>query len=352
MGYEYQKSHLIALFVVAYAAFYYAYPHKRPYLLGKAGFNPDPPKVRRRLMISAGVWFLSYYIMAVFGGAVAYSRIPKVQSDMPQALPDLGLELIGSFCPLESPNNIQSLVLLIMYLYLGYIALYKQNGRLILQRYLHISALIFLTRTTTVGLTSLPNPNPAGGCIRAQQWDDITYWDAFAKVVLGSFPPHACGDLIYSGHAACTISAMVIFSYHDCYPNRFVEGFFWLMTAICGYSLVGCRSHYTVDIVLGAYFAFAICQWYLLRADDPRGGTSRNRWIAWLECQDLEKDNRATRWDPASPLLKPRAPLFSRSQTERRLPRIDELVETAAPITEGGPVEAVPLLCRQRPHVI
>ena len=62
---------------------------------------------------------------------------------------------------------------------------------------------------------------------------------------------------------------------------------FWAFAAII--SIFGCRSHYTVDVVLGLYFAYFLSTWYFQRAD----GLVQDRFtkiIAYLEGQDITEE--------------------------------------------------------------
>ena len=111
------------------------------------------------------------YLMAIFGDGTAWYGMPKFpeeaqevpifrDSASPHALPDLGFKLIPFWCPLQSPQNIQTVVLTI---FLGFIfvrSIFHPHGRLILQRTWHLTATIYFCRWLCVALTYMPNPNP------------------------------------------------------------------------------------------------------------------------------------------------------------------------------------------------
>ena len=176
----------------------------------------------RHLALSALTWFTSYYTMALLGGVVAFLRLPRYpNTDHPHPIPDLVFDFILTtpYCPKILNMNIQSLVLALYYAYIAFgIMPHHKNARLIIARILLISSLIFLTRTTTVSITSFPQPNPTPKCVSAQNNLNPTVSDAF-RAVLGTFPPKACGDLIYSGHMACTITTCIIFTKEKCFHN-------------------------------------------------------------------------------------------------------------------------------------
>ncbi|GMI23326.1 hypothetical protein TeGR_g8659, partial [Tetraparma gracilis] len=145
--------------------------------------------------------------------------------------------------------------------------------------------LMFLTRTTVVGVTNLPNPNYHPDCIAAQK-EEFTFLEALKKVCGSGFPPHACGDLIYSGHTACTFMAMYIFHKTAVFQNKAVCAFMWFWALAAIISIFGCRSHYTVDVVLGLYFAYFLSNWYFQRAEGVVKDWAGD-WVKWLEGQDL-----------------------------------------------------------------
>jgi len=119
-----------------------------------------------KLALSLFIWSVTYIFMGVFGGSVAFYHFPRVfpESYEPVPLPDFGYDLIPYFCPLwnNGHSNLQSVILLFFYMIVFAGALRHQGnkGRIIVQQLLHLNTLIFLARTTTVGVTGLPQPNP------------------------------------------------------------------------------------------------------------------------------------------------------------------------------------------------
>ena len=47
-----------------------------------------------KLVISVSVWFISYMIMGILGGSVAYMHFQRSDRDVPDPLPDFGYDLI------------------------------------------------------------------------------------------------------------------------------------------------------------------------------------------------------------------------------------------------------------------
>ncbi len=158
------------------------------------------------------------------------------------------------------------------------------HPKLILQQLFHLNSFLFITRTTLVCLTGLPQPNPR--CVDVQQ-NEVNYAQAFAFVMLRGFPPHACGDLIYSGHVGCILICMIVLMRHNFLTVK-KQGFVvfaltWCIAGIGILSTIACRSHYTVDVILAIYFAFGIQDFYFARSEGKIRGGSIGAFIRWLE---------------------------------------------------------------------
>lgn len=236
-----------------------------------------------KLLLSFTCWFSTYYTMSVLGGAVAYMHFPRYpDADVPLPLPDYGYDIIPEWCPkiglpLMQKDNIQSEVLMLLYLYfiVYCFCIRKEDGCMIFQQLLHLHCLVFVTRTTTVGVTGFPQPNPR--CVGVQHYA-VTYWEAFEFVVLRGFPPRACGDLLYSGHVACTLLCVIVMLYHRLYPHVIIRNIILIMATIGTYAVISCRSHYSVDVVMAFYFSFGLSFVYYTIRDYPSF-----YWIKWLE---------------------------------------------------------------------
>ena len=144
------------------------------------------------------------------------------------------------------------------------------DGRLILQHLFHLNCLVFLSRTTTVGLTGLPQPNPK--CVE-QQHLPVSFGNALSFVMGRGLVPHACGDLIYSGHVGCTLICMAVLHRHGFLRHRLAAVSVWLVAAIGIYFTISCRSHYSVDVMLAFYFGYFLPERYFNRS----GGRPRVR---------------------------------------------------------------------------
>lgn len=297
------------------------------------------PIIHWKVFLSFIIWVISYYLMAFFGGSVAFMHFDRVelspnisnkiiQSDddaallaLTQPLPDLGYDIIEYYCPKAFNTNPQSIVLLSLYIVIIAGCIFHPNrrrGRLMFQQLLHTNTFIFLSRTTTVGITGLPQPNPV--CVPTQ-YDPVSYWGAVKYVVFRGFPPRACGDLIYSGHAACILVATLLLHRY----TYFISAKNWKKVAVAGliiwikaltgvYFTIACRSHYSVDVILGVYMSVLWSEFYYRRSEGMvvKPGLL-TMFIQWLE--DYEGVNQRKRLESSNPNIVRNESLITRNES-------------------------------------
>lgn len=120
----------------------------------------------------------------------------------------------------------------------------------------------------------MPQPNPK--CVD-QQHLPVTFGNALSFVMGRGLVPHACGDLIYSGHVGCTLICMAVLHRHGFLKHRAAAISVWFVAAIGIYFTISCRSHYSVDVMLAFYFGYFLPEWYFNRSDKRVKG-----WISNL----------------------------------------------------------------------
>jgi len=221
-----------------------------------------------KLFVSFLIWLFGYIMSSVVGGIIAFYHFPRVypETNHPEALPDYGYDLIPYVCPRFFGQNLQSCIVIIFYIAVLVGAIKTpRKGRIIVQQLFHINALAFLARSITVVVTGLPQPNPLPVCIKIQS-EHASFKDAISHVV-HQFPPGACGDLIFSGHMATIASCMVIFQKYHYLDGPIAYSFGWILYLVGMLSLIACRSHYSIDVILAIYFVYFIKDWYFLRSE-------------------------------------------------------------------------------------
>jgi len=191
--------------------------------------------------------------MSVFGDALAWYRMPKFKSiDEAESvvLDDAGFDLIPHNCFRPFGRNIQSWLILLSIIYTTIQCIFvKKNGMAILQRIMNVSCVMMMLRTMTLNVTVLPNPNPL--CMD-EAIDPIGYfgYGGTVEMVLQTFPAKTCGNLMFSGHTMfIMIFLLSEYTYELVPPNLYFLSITKTIYAI--YSIIACRSHYTIDVLLG-----------------------------------------------------------------------------------------------------
>ena len=217
-------------------------------------------------------FFGTWYIM-LLGGALATHNFPRVdQNHTAIAFPDVVYNL-GTKAELDEmgicghgednwfPGADMSLTVNLFAVI--YESIYGIKGHQMFQRAIHLSMLCFCARATVVGLTGMNQPN--GRCAPIQNVE-MSYKESIS-FVFENFPHKACGDMIFSGHTALIFIWTFALERQNGFMrnNILLRSIIWIL-AIWGCSLlVLCRSHYTVDVALGIYFAYFIQDWYFSR---------------------------------------------------------------------------------------
>jgi hypothetical protein len=246
------------------------------------------------------ILLLSSYIMS-FMDAVAWYRMPRYEKNEQIILPDIGHEIIPFNCPLESPQNLQTYILECSLISNILLALLSENGLFVLQRYGHVTSIVYLLRGVVVSLTSYPNPNPVCSSLIKNR-HTLFGKDSIMRHVFSTFPTHSCGNLMFSGHAASLTLLFLIEGKYDGIKNmntKFIRLFLLIRivkTMIGFYSIIACRSHYTSDVIMGimvSTFVFIISETHF----------TMNKMLSTIEMQPNKKIVYVNEEEPISNIL-------------------------------------------------
>ena len=194
--------------------------------------------------------------------ALAWYRMPRYEENA-TILSDIGYEIIPYNCPLKSPENIQTSILEGSLIVNILLALLSGNGLFVLQRYAHITSIVYILRSIVVTVTSYPNPNPVCSSLIKNK-HNLFGRDSIMVHVFSSFPTHSCGNLMFSGHAASLTLIFLIEGKYDAIKKMNIRWFrlitlIRIMKTLVGYySTIACRSHYTADVILGIMISVMI----------------------------------------------------------------------------------------------
>ncbi len=205
-------------------------------------------------------------IMSCLGDAVAWYRMPKydtIENAQSHILNDLGHELIPYSCELSFiRHNIQTTVIVFSLPVFIIRCYFLHNGKLVFNRFAHLAGMMMLLRTITMISTAFPNPNPQ--CMD-EAIVEISYHDAVIQTI-GTFPTKSCGNLMFSGHTMF-LTLFCIFEFKYLQLNNLCCVLSLAKTIFGIYSVIACRSHYTIDVVISLLLTNMVFQLYITREE-------------------------------------------------------------------------------------
>lgn len=168
------------------------------------------------------------------------------------SLPDLGHEILPFIDFFELPNFVVEMQL---YMFLALLTFHPKRF-IILRRTTLMLGIIYLFRSITVLLTSLPDSSPI---CHAQFMDSVTgsykknrlYPTVFyraLKILKNGGGDITCGDMIFSGHTSLLF--LLYFMFHKYCPNPIIHGLVNFNTFLGVIGILCTRLHYTIDVVI------------------------------------------------------------------------------------------------------
>jgi hypothetical protein len=261
-----------------------------------------------RLFFAIAVLYLGMYMNAV-ASAIAGYRTPwihildlegRVTGSV--TLPDLGHDLLPYLDWFRLPDHFIEANLA---MFLVLIAIHPKRF-LIIRRGTMILALIYILRSYTVLVTSLPDASPA---CQAQFHDPMTgaykrepmfpkVFRRGLKVLHGGGKQITCGDMIFSGHASVLMVTALVFQQYcrkemfkgDGRKMEFLCALGRWITALFSFSgiiaIIATRLHYTLDVSIAIYLNYRVWKDYhtMVRVV----WLKKQNWIfQWLEAEEI-----------------------------------------------------------------
>jgi hypothetical protein len=222
-----------------------------------------------------GLFLSAMVFMNAIGDAVAWYRMPKYDSVAEwhdHILDDVGFEQIPYYCPYYGRHNIQTWVIFISFVYNSIVVGIScwrnkpwfgnqsatpirrpvQIGRPAIH-FLQHTAILMMLRSFTMIVTAFPSPNPA---CKDESVSQLDYSGALVQT-MSSFPAKSCGNQLFSGHTMF-LTSFLIFEYkYNLVPRKMF--FLSIIKTLIGYySVIACRSHYSIDVLIAILFTFGI----------------------------------------------------------------------------------------------
>ena len=221
-------------------------------------------------------FLLAMVFMNAVGDAVAWYRMPKYDSVdewHEHILDDVGFEIIPYYCPYIGHHNIQTLVIFISFIYNSIVTgislwingsyFNNQSGIPVVQPAIHFlqhTAILMVLRSFTMTVTAFPSPNPT---CKDESITQLGYSGALFQT-MSSFPAKSCGNQLFSGHTMFLTSFMLFEYKYNLIPRKLF--FISIIKTLIGYySVIACRSHYTIDVLIAILFTFGIFNIYTVR---------------------------------------------------------------------------------------
>ena len=205
--------------------------------------------IYNKLLVSVSLFVVSASIMAILGDALAWFRMPKydtIKDSKLHILNDVGFDLIVYSCPKTMFGNVQTAIIILSLGLYVVRTMFMINGLVYMQQLIHMSCIMMLLRTTTLSLTSMPNPNPK--CFDESLVPiEYTGYDGSVFKTIHSVATKSCGNLMFSGHTMFLTIIYLFENKHKIVPRKLALLSF-IKTAAGYYYIISCRSHYTIDV--------------------------------------------------------------------------------------------------------
>jgi PAP2 superfamily C-terminal len=256
----------------------------------------------KKFLACLTIFVVGFALNDVASGAAMYrSRdlLDTPRTHPPQ--PDVGWDIVGApstaVCGAHVNSTLPTYVLLgFMLACLFRMMVFDIRGAYVWMRFAVLEGVLLLLRATTVWVTSLDNPWPGcDDCGQGSKKCPTTLWGCVSLTALGGFPFFDCGDSVFSGHTLQYILCGLIWTRFYRGPARnFLLVVVWACVGWGLWSLLSCRFHYTLDLIVAIYLAAAL--WWLwdvmdglASSSNPSGVARFVRWVSWPSPRELAK---------------------------------------------------------------
>jgi len=201
-------------------------------------------------------------------------------------LPDVLFENVPYLCPLWGVFPSFFLIGFMLFTLFG-LMLFNSQGSQILIRFMILDAFLLFLRSLTISTTQMNDPNAA--CRNCGSVCPDSIWLGIKQVILYPYPLGTCGDCMFSGHTVHYLLMALCWQRYS--TNTFKKFLIWLVCLYGLFSLVSCRYHYTIDILVAAIFTFSFWGYYHLLIENLPSLDDVNakpigmitRCIIWIE---------------------------------------------------------------------
>jgi len=258
-----------------------------------------------RLLFSTTTLFCSVYLnllsSSIAGYRTPWIHILDVHGNLTNSisLPDIGHDILPYIDWFELPNYFIELNL---YLFL-FLFFFHPKKFQIFRRSTMILSIIYILRSYTVLVTSLPDASPlcysqftdpVHGAYKMNKMFPDVFFRAF-NILKSGGKKITCGDMIFSGHASLLILLSLSFQQY-CYPTLYftypiclyLKRITFIISAFGIVSIIATRLHYTLDVSIAIYLTYRVWTEYhtIVQVASLK---NRNIILRWLESDEILK---------------------------------------------------------------
>lgn len=212
------------------------------------------PTEKVKTLVALGYLF-SGFVISVLTLQLVHERVPSMEDEPP--LPDVFFDIVP--VRFEKAFDVCEGIGLTLTALAACVAVFHRHRFIILRRIAFIVGTLYIYRSCTMYVTTLPVPGLHFKCApKANGRISLMFSRAFGLLVGGGLTVtgshHLCGDYLFSGHTLIlVITYLIIFEYT---PRRwwYVHWTCWMLSFAGIFCILLAHDHYTVDIVVAYLF--------------------------------------------------------------------------------------------------
>ncbi|XP_070544478.1 sphingomyelin synthase-related protein 1-like [Ptychodera flava] len=227
------------------------------------------------LYMCVGTYFLTFVL------TVVHDRMPDTEKHPP--LPDIVLDNV----PLTPwAGEISEGILTTLGVMFFIIVFLHQHRFIVLRRFFCITATLYLLRSATIFVTSLPETGQHIDCsadFTGSVWSRLwKSFQIFIKLGMASTGGRTCGAYLYSGHAM--VMTNLTFFITEYSPRSFwmLHLIIWMMSVTGMFCILAAHGHYTVDVVIAFYVTTRMFIYYHSLSSNRVTRNRYKRWQLWF----------------------------------------------------------------------
>jgi len=232
-------------------------------------------------------YLLTGFVVSVLTLQFVHERVPSMEEEPP--LPDVFFDVVPerfskAFDVCETLGCIQAVFTIL-------VVVFHRHRYIVLRRIFFIVGTLYLYRSCTMYVTTLPVPGLHFRCApKAHGQISLMLTRAIGLLLGGGLSitgsHHLCGDYLFSGHTVMIV--VCVLSIIEYTPRRwwYVHWISWMVSAVAIICILLAHDHYTIDVVIAYmvttrlfYTYHTLCNVQVLRDSGNSNMISRYWWF-------------------------------------------------------------------------